>query len=49
MSFKLVLKGFKSKKLVVEPKNAQLVEPGEEPVDRMLNRSTASSTGRGPG
>ena len=39
MFFKLVLKGFKLKKLVVEPKTAQPVEPDEEPVDFQLNRS----------
>ena len=52
MFFKLVLKGFKLKNLVVEPKTAQLVELDEESVDRQLNRSrsglTHSSTGRGP-
>ena len=37
MFFKLVLKGFKLKKLVVEPKTAQLVEPDEELVDHQLN------------
>ena len=50
MFFKLVLKGFKLKNLVVEPKTAQLVELDEESVDRQLNRSrsglTPSSTGR---
>ena len=53
MSFKLVLKDFKLKKLVVEPKMAQLVELDEEPVDRQLNwsrfGSTPSSVGRGLG
>ena len=52
MFFKLVLKGFKLKKLVVEPKTAQSIELDEEPVDRQLNRfrsrSTPSLTGRGP-
>ena len=38
MFFKLV-KGFKLKKLVVEPKMVQSVEPNEEPVHRQLNRS----------
>ena len=33
MFFKLVLKGFKLKKLIVEPKIAQSVEPDEEPID----------------
>ena len=51
MFFKLVLKGFKLKILVVEQKTAQLVELDEEPVDRQLNRSrfrsTPSSTSRG--
>ena len=53
MFFKLVLKDFKLKKLVVKPKMAQPVELDEEPVDRQLNRSrsgsTPSSTGRGSG
>ena len=31
--FQTCLKGFKLKKLVVEPKTAQPVEPDEEPVD----------------
>ena len=52
MSFKLVLKDFKLKKLVVEPKMAQLVELDEEPVDRQLNwsrfGSTLRSTSRSP-
>ena len=39
MFFKLVLKGFKLKKLVVEPKTAQPVEPDEESVNPQLNRS----------
>ena len=38
--FQTCLKGFKLKKLVVEPKTAQPVEPDEEPVD-------PSSTGQG--
>ena len=42
MSFKLVLKGFKLKKLVVEPKTAQPVESVKELVDRLC------SFGRGP-
>ena len=50
MFFKLV-KGFKLKKLIVEPKTAQPVEPDEESVDRQLNRSrsgsTPNSTGQG--
>ena len=29
MSFKLILKGYKLKKLVVEPKTAQLAKSGE--------------------
>ena len=33
MFFKLILKGFKLKKLIVEPKTAQPVELNEEPVD----------------
>ena len=32
--FQTCLKGFKLKKLDVEPKTAQLVEPDEEPIDR---------------
>ena len=48
MFFKLVLKGFKLKKLVVEPKTTK---PNEESVDRQLNRSrsrlTPSLTGQG--
>ena len=44
MFFKFVLKGFKLKKLVVEPKTTQPVEPDEEPVDRQLNRSRSMST-----
>ena len=51
MFFKLGLKNFKLKKLVVKPKTAQLVEPDEELVDHQLNRSrsrsTPSSTGQG--
>ena len=43
MSFKLVLKGFKLKKLVVEPKKRL------NQLNRVRNRSTASSIGRGPG
>ena len=53
MFFKFVLKGFKLKKLVVEPKTAQPIEPNKESIDRQLNwsrfRLTPSSTGRGPG
>ena len=49
----LFLKGFKLKKLVIEPKMAQSVEPDEEPVDCKLNwsrsGSTHSSTDRGSG
>ena len=37
--FQTCLKGFKLKKLVVEPKMAQPVEPDEESVDPQLNRS----------
>ena len=37
--FQTYLKGFKLKKLVVEPKTTQPVEPDEEPVDHQLNRS----------
>ena len=44
MFFKLILKGFKLKKLVVEPKMAQSVESNEEPIDRQLNRSKSKST-----
>ena len=33
------LKGFKLKKLVVEPKTAQPVEPNEESIDPQFNRS----------
>ena len=51
MLFQTCLKGFKLKKLVVEPKTIQLVEPDEESVDRQLNRSrsglTPNSTGQG--
>ena len=46
MFFKLVLRGFKLKKLVVKPKAAQPVELDEEPIDPLtqsvnhqLNRS----------
>ena len=52
MFFKLVLKCFKLKKLVVEQKTTQPVEPDEESVDRQLNRSRSgsipSSIGPGP-
>ena len=44
MFFKLILKGFKLKKLVVEPKMAQPVELDEEPLDRQLNRSRVQKT-----
>ena len=37
--FQICLKGFKLKKLVVEPKTAQPVEPDEEQVDPQLNWS----------
>ena len=37
--FQTCLKYFKFKKLVVEPKTAQLVESDEELVDPQLNRS----------
>ena len=51
MFFKLVLKGFKLKKLVIEPKMVQPVEPDKEPIERQLNRqrlgSTPYSTSRG--
>ena len=51
MFFKLGLKNFKLKKLVVKPKTAQLIEPDEEPVDPQLNRfksrSIPSSTDQG--
>ena len=51
--FQTCLKCFKLKKLVVEQKMAQPVEPDEEPIDPQLNRSrsgsTPNSTGRGPG
>ena len=40
MSFKLVLKGFMLKKLVVEPKNAQPVEAMANRLNRLRNRST---------
>ena len=43
MSFKLALKGFKLKKLVVEPKKRL------NQLNRVRNRSTASSTNQGPG
>ena len=36
--FQTSLKGFKLKKLVVELKTAQLVEPDEESVDPQFNR-----------
>ena len=53
MFFKFVLKCFKLKRLTVESKTAQSVEPNEESVDRQLNRSRSgsipSSIGRGPG
>ena len=42
MIFKLVLKGFKLKKLGVEPKMAQMAQSIEEPVDWLC------SSGRGP-
>ena len=44
MFFKLVLKGFKLKKLVVEPKTTQLVELDKEPIDHQLNQSRSRST-----
>ena len=44
MFFQTCLKGFKSKKLVVEPKTTQSVEPDEEPVNHQLNRSRSEST-----
>ena len=51
--FQTCFKGFKLKKLVVEPKMAQSVESDEESVDRQPNQSrsgsTPNSTGRGPG
>ena len=37
--FQTCLKGFKLKKLVVEPKMAQPVEPDEESINLQLNRS----------
>ena len=37
--FQTCLKGFKLKKLVVEPKMTQPIESDEEPVDPHLNRS----------
>ena len=40
--FQTCLKGFKLKRLVVEPKTAQLVKPNEESVD------PPNSTGRPP-
>ena len=53
MFFKLVLKGFKLKILVVEAKTAQPVEPDEESIDPQLKQSrfgsTPSSTDRGLG
>ena len=36
--FQICLKGFKLKKLVIEPKTAQPVELDKEPVDPQLNR-----------
>ena len=44
MFFKFVLKGFKLKKLVVEQKTTQPVEPDEKSVDHQLNRSRSMST-----
>ena len=35
--FQTCLKDFKLKKLVVEPKMAQPIEPDEEPIDSQLN------------
>ena len=53
MFFKLALKAFKLKSWLLSQKTAQPVEPGEEPIDRKLNRSrsrsTPNSTDRGPG
>ena len=40
--FQTCLKSLKLKKLVVEPKTAQLVEPDEESVDPQLNRSKSA-------
>ena len=40
--FQTCLKGFKLKKLVVEPKTAQSIEPDEEPIDSHLNRSSGA-------
>ena len=37
--FQICLKGFKLKKLVVEPKTTQPVELNVEPIDPKLNRS----------
>ena len=37
--FQTCLKGFKLKKLVVDSKTAQPIEPDKELVDRQLNRS----------
>ena len=37
--YKICLKDFKLKKLVVEPKTTQPVEPDEESIDPHLNRS----------
>ena len=48
--FQTCLKGFKLKKLVVEPKTTQLVEPDEEPVEGCKKPSlfhNGCSTGRG--
>ena len=53
MFFKLILRGFKLKMLVIELKMTQPVKLDEESVDRQLNRSrsgsTPSSTDRGSG
>ena len=49
--FPTCLKGFKLKKLVIEPKTVQPAESDEEPVDRQLNWSRSrlppSSIGQG--
>ena len=37
--FQTCLKGFKLKKLVIEPKMAQPIEPDEEPINPQLNWS----------
>ena len=42
MFFQTCLKGFKLKKLVVEPKTTQPVELDEEPVNPQLNRSMSA-------